>query len=222
MKSGRLSLLTLTSLFLIITGCTPTEVSRRIETQDTEISSHRYYGPKADVALGKVINRSAYLTGIFSDGNDRLGAQATQMLVMHLDRSGRFNVLDRQNLDESQREANFRNTKHRVQGAKYLITGVVTEFGRKETGSVGLGGLISRSKQQILYAKVSLSVLDPVSSKVLGSYAGAGEYALKSKEVLGFGSRAGYDGTLADKVLDLAMREAVDKLAADYETTSFK
>ena len=32
--------------------------------------------------------------------------------------------------------------------------------------------------------------------------------------MLGFGGTSGYDSTLTGKVLDLAMREAVDKLAA--------
>ena len=41
---------------------------------------------------------------------------------------------------------------------------------------------------------------------------GAGEYELSNREVLGFGGTAGYDATLNGKVLDLAMREAVNNL----------
>ena len=46
------------------------------------------------------------------------------------------------------------------------------------------------------------------------SAGGAGEYELSNREVLGFGGTSGYDATLNGKVLDLAMREAVDKLVA--------
>ena len=46
------------------------------------------------------------------------------------------------------------------------------------------------------------------------STSGAGEYELSNREVLGFGGTAGYDATLNGKVIDLAMREAVDRLAA--------
>jgi curli biogenesis system outer membrane secretion channel CsgG len=51
-----------------------------------------------------------------------------------------------------------------------------------------------------------------VTSEVVYSVQGAGEYSLSEREVLGFGSTAGYDATLNGKVLDLAIREAVDNL----------
>ena len=38
-----------------------------------------------------------------------------------------------------------------------------------------------------------------------------------SREVVGFGSTAGYDATLNGKVLDLAIREAVNKLAGGID-----
>lgn len=56
-----------------------------------------------------------------------------------------------------------------------------------------------------------------ITSEVVYSAAGAGEYSLSNREVLGFGGTASYDATLNGKVLDLAMREAVDKLVAGVE-----
>lgn len=44
------------------------------------------------------------------------------------------------------------------------------------------------------------------------SVQGAGEYSLDSREVIGFGGTSSYDSTLNGKVLDLAMREAVNRL----------
>ncbi|MNW22338.1 putative lipoprotein [compost metagenome] len=41
---------------------------------------------------------------------------------------------------------------------------------------------------------------------------GAGEYQLSNREIIGFGGTASYDSTLNGKVLDLAIREAVDRL----------
>ena len=38
------------------------------------------------------------------------------------------------------------------------------------------------------------------------------EYALSNREVIGFGGTASYDSTLNGKVLDLAMREAINRL----------
>jgi curli biogenesis system outer membrane secretion channel CsgG len=66
----------------------------------------------------------------------------------------------------------------------------------------------------VAYAKVALDVVDIRTSEVVFSVQGAGEYQLSNREILGFGGTSGYDSTLNGKVLDLAIREAVDKLAA--------
>ena len=57
------------------------------------------------LAVGKFDNRSSYLRGIFSDGVDRLGGQAKTILVGHLQETGRFNVLDRDNMQGLAEEA---------------------------------------------------------------------------------------------------------------------
>jgi curli biogenesis system outer membrane secretion channel CsgG len=50
------------------------------------------------------------------------------------------------------------------------------------------------------------------TSEVVYSAQGAGEYELSNREIVGFGGTASYDSTLNGKVLDLAIREAVDRL----------
>ena len=52
---------------------------------------------------------------------------------------------------------------------------------------------------------------------MLFSSQGSGEYDLSTADVLGFGSKAGYDATLNDKVLNLAIIEAVDRLVEGLE-----
>lgn len=176
-----------------------------------------YSGPKYRMAIGKVENKSPYLRGIFTEGTDRLGLQAQQILKTHLSDSGRFVMVDRANMEEIANEAKLSSNAQKLTGAQVVITGAVTEFGRKEVGSEGLGGVIQRSRKQIAYSKVQLSVVDTVTSQVLTSVQGAGEYALSNEEVLGFGSTAGYDATLNDKVLNLAMIQAVDQLVNSLE-----
>lgn len=51
---------------------------------------------------------------------------------------------------------------------------------------------------------------------------GAGEYSLSEREVIGFGSTAGYDSTLNGKVLDLALREAVNNLIDGIESGAWR
>lgn len=99
-----------------------------------------------------------------------------------------------------------------------MITGDVTEFGRKDVGDHQLFGILGRGKSQVAYAKVALNVVDVRTSEVVYSAQGAGEFSLSNREVIGFGGTAGYDATLNGKVLDLAIREAVNNLVAGIES----
>ena len=85
-----------------------------------------------------------------------------------------------------------------------------------------LFGILGKGKSQIAYAKVTLNVVDVTTSEVVYSVAGAGEYSLSEREVIGFGSTASYDATLNGKVLDLAIRESVNNLVNGIETGAWK
>jgi len=95
-----------------------------------------------------------------------------------------------------------------------VVTGDISEFGRKEVGDRQLFGILGRGKSQVAYAKITLNIVNTLTSEVVFSARGAGEYELSNREVLGFGGTASYDSTLNGKVLDLAMREAVNNLVA--------
>jgi len=192
-------------------GCA-TESSRKLEVAKTESAATPFRGARVPVSVGKFDNRSGYMRGIFTDGVDRLGSQAKTTLVAHLQQSQRFNVLDRENLAETKQEAQFKSQSQSIRGADFVITGDISEFGRKEVGDRQLFGILGRGKEQVAYAKVTLNVVNILSSEVVYSARGAGEYALSNREVVGFGGTAAYDATLNGKVLDLAMREAVDNL----------
>ncbi len=204
-----------------LAGCA-TESSRTVPVQQVETAGKPYSGPRAPIAVGKFDNRSSFMRGIFSDGVDRLGGQAKTILITHLQQTNRFNVLDRDNLAEAQREAGSAGATQKIKGADYVVTGDVTEFGRKEVGDQQLFGILGRGKEQIAYAKVSLNIVDIATSEVVWSTQGAGEYALSNREVIGFGGTAGYDSTLNGKVLDLAIRDAVNKLTAAIDSGAWK
>ncbi|EXS22869.1 MULTISPECIES: CsgG/HfaB family protein [Acinetobacter] len=208
---------TLSSFGLI--ACSTTETSRTIQSPQVTVATSqiKYTGVKAPVSIGKFDNRSSYMRGVFSDNVDRLGGQAKTILETHLQQTGYFTVLNRDNLSEIKQEVGYSNTSQSIKGARYVITGDVSEFGRKEVGDQQLFGILGRGKQQVAYAKVNLNVVDVKTSEVVHSVQGAGEYALGAREVLGFGSTASYDSTLNGKVLDLAVREAVNNLVTDIQ-----
>jgi curli biogenesis system outer membrane secretion channel CsgG len=201
-----------TVIVLCLTGCV-SESHRSVDVHQTQASLKPYSGPRALIAVGNFDNRSDFQRGIFSDGVDRLGGQAKTILVNHLQQTNRFTVLDRDNMEEARREAEIGGETQELMGASYLVSGDVTEFGRKEVTDYQGFGIFGRGKSQIAYSKVSLNIVDIRTSAVVYSVQGAGEYALSDREVLGFGTSSSYDSTLNGKVLDLAIAEAVDKLA---------
>ena len=172
--------------------------------------------------VGKFDNRSSYMRGLFSDGVDRLGSQAKTILIGHLQETGRFVIVDRDNMEEIAREAKLKGEPQALKGADFAITGDVVEFGRKEVGDRQLFGIAGSGKQQMAYSKVTVNVVDVRTSEVVHSVQGAGEYALSNREILGFGGTAGYDSTLNGKVLDLAIREAINRLVEDLEQGKWK
>lgn len=198
---------------LALAGCA-TESSRSLQVEKVQTASMPYNGPRLTVAVGKFDNRSSYMRGVFSDGVDRLGSQAKTTLIAHLQQSQRFVVLDRDNMPEATQEAKLQGVQQKLKGASYVITGDISEFGRKDVGDHQLFGILGRGKSQVAYAKITLNVVNIITSEVVFAARGAGEYELSNREVLGFGGTAGYDATLNGKVLDLAMREAVQNLVA--------
>lgn len=198
-------------------GCA-TESSRAIQVAKVESASMPFAGARVKVSVGKFDNRSSFGRGIFTDGVDRLGSQAKTTLISHLQQSQRFNVLERDNLEETKQEAKFNSQAQAIKGADFVVTGDISEFGRKEVGDRQLFGLLGRGKTQVAYAKITLNVVNSLTSEVVYSARGAGEYELSNREVIGFGGTASYDSTLNGKVLDLAMREAVNTLVTGLES----
>ncbi|TDB56837.1 CsgG/HfaB family protein [Photorhabdus khanii] len=205
----------------ILTGCA-TESSNTVQVQKVNSYNTVYQGVRSPIAIGKFENRSSYQNGIFSDGVDRLGNQSKTILITHLQQTGRFTVLERTNMAELKAEAGLQGKSQKLKGATYVITGDVTEFGRKEVGDHQLWGLLGRGKSQVAYSKVMLNVVNVETSEVVFSVAGAGEYKLSNREIIGFGGTASYDSTLNGKVLDLAIREAVNSLVENIETGTWK
>ncbi len=204
---------------LPILGCSATESRRAIEVNAVKSRGTAYSGPKHRLVIGEFKNRSPYMSGIFSDDKDRLGAQARNILMTHLTQSKRFVMMDRDNMSNLATEAKYAGAQQSITGGQIVLTGAVTEFGRREVGSHH--SIFHRSRTQIAYAKVTLSIVDVKTSQVQFSCQGAGEFDLKDSGVLGFGSTAGYDATLADKVLNLSMIEAVDRLVEGLENNEW-
>lgn len=210
------SLVLLLVVSFVISGCA-TESHRLVASEKVESYGVAYNGPKTTMVVGNFQNRSTYMQGLFSSGTDRLGNQAKTILKTHLQQTNRFNVVDRQNLQQNEQEAKFLGAKQNIHGARYTVTGDVTEFGRKVSGDRQLFGILGAGKTQVAYAKVSLNIVDVLTSQIIYSTQGAGEYAMSNREVIGTGGTASYDATLNGKVLNFAIKESVNNMVRDIE-----
>ena len=209
------------SVLALFSGCAK-ESSRVVQTPTVASLNTNYSGERIAVSVGRFNNQSSYNNGVFSDGEDRLGNQAQTILISSLQQTGRFSVLDRTNMRAIKEESAISKSAQNLKGARYVITGDVTEFGRKTTGDHQLFGILGKGKTQTAYSKVNLNIVDVRTSEVIFSTQGAGEYELSNREVLGFGGTAGYDSTLNGKVLSLAIIEAVNNLVNGLENGAFK
>ncbi len=118
-------------LLLVFAGCA-TESHQAIEATKTASSQTTYSGPRSTLVVGKFDNRSSYLRGLFSDGVDRLGGQAKTILMGHLQTSGRFNLVDRDNMEEIAQEAKIRGKQQALKGADFAITATWWNLGARK------------------------------------------------------------------------------------------
>ena len=200
----------------LLSACA-TESSQIIESPKVATYQQAYQGTKAPLVVGKFDTRGNLGGGIFSNGNNQLVSQAKTILMTDLQQTGRFTVLDRTNMDEIRSEANYKGIQQSLKGARYIVTGDITEFGRKNVGDQQLFGLLGQGKTQVAYAKVTLNIVDVKTSEIVYSSQGAGEFKMSTREILGTGGYAGYYVTLNGKVLDLAIREAFNNLVNGIE-----
>jgi curli biogenesis system outer membrane secretion channel CsgG len=175
------------------------KISKTVEAKKVEIKS----GLKRKVAVGRFTNETKYGQSFFLDkGQDRIGKQALDILSNKLNETDRFILLERADLDKIQKELDMAQLGVTKNSADYLIIGSVTEFGRKETGEVGV---FSRTKKQLAFAKVHIRLVEVATGQILYSEEGTGEAFSEAGTVMGVGDQAGYDSAINDKALDAAI-----------------
>jgi curli biogenesis system outer membrane secretion channel CsgG len=168
---------------------------------------------KRKIALGRISNETNYGHSLLRDRHDDpLGKQVTDLLSKALTESGAYLVFERPDITRLQAESRLTDTRLDLVGVDALIIGSLTEFGRK---TIGETGFVSSSKRQVAFAKVDIRVVDVNTGHVLFATSGAGETSTETASTFGFGSQAGYDGTLNDAAIRQAVSEAVNRLGAD-------
>lgn len=212
-------------VFALLSGCaiqTPPvaqkEAPQSIAEQKTAQQAAISQAPvvptlKRKIALGRITNETNYGQSLLRDNHDDpLGKQVTDLMSKALTESGAYLVFERPDITRLQSESQLTNTKLNLVGVDALIIGSLTEFGRK---TLGESGFVSGSKRQVAFAKVDVRVVDVNTGHVLFATSGAGEASTETASTFGFGSQAGYDGTLNDAAIRQAVSAAVSRLALE-------
>jgi curli biogenesis system outer membrane secretion channel CsgG len=171
---------------------------------------------KRKIAIGRISNETSYGKSLLRDNaGDPVGKQVSDMLSKALTESGAYVVLERTDIAKIQEEHNLTGAKQKLVGVDALIMGSLTEFGRK---TVGQTGFVSASKKQVAFAKIDVRLVDVSTGQSFFAASGAGESSTETASTFGFGSQAGYDGTLNDSSIRQAISEVVNRLTNELNS----
>lgn len=199
----------LITIMLMLTFNLPAQRKTKIVEPTTQSQSDGMI-LKRKVAIGRFSNETQYAKGIFYDKeNDPMGKQALDILSAKLASSGKFILLERNDLsallEESQKNGNVVSTI----GADYMIIGSITEYGRKDTGK---NGVFSSEKTQTAEAAVAIRLVDVSTGLIIYSDEAKGSAELTTKTTMGVGGRASFDATLSDKAISEAIGQLVENI----------
>ena len=162
---------------------------------------------KRKVAIGRFSNETQYAKGLFYDKeNDPMRKQALDILSSKLASSGKFILLEREDLDILVAEA---GDAMRKIGADYIILGSITEYGRKAEGQQKV---FSSTKTQTVEAGVSIRLVEAATGLIIYSDEAKGYAETTSKQTLGLGGTSGFDATLSDKARSAALSQLVESI----------
>ena len=162
---------------------------------------------KRKVAIGRFTNETQYGKGLFYDKeNDPMRKQALDILSAKLAQSGKFILLEREDLDVLVSEAGDDMNKI---GADYIILGSITQYGRKNEGHEQV---FSSTKTQTVEAGVSIRLVEAATGLIIYSDEAKGYAETTSKQTLGIGGSSGFDATLSDKAISAALSQLVENI----------
>ena len=162
---------------------------------------------KRKVAIGRFSNETQYAKGLFYDKeNDPMRKQSLDILSSKLAASGKFILLEREDLDILVKEAGSDINKI---GADYIILGSITEYGRKTEGEQKV---FSSTKTQTVEAGVSIRLVEAATGLIIYSDEAKGYAETSTKQTLGLGGTAGFDATLSDKAISAALSQLVENI----------
>ncbi len=173
---------------------------------------------KPRVAVMDFSNKTQY-------GGWRLGYGAADILTTEMVKTGKFKMMERENLRTVIKEQNLGRSGRidpataarigKIIGVEYIITGAVTEYGQSRAGGGGGGVHIGKKGY---HATVDIRIVDAETSEIVFADSASHSQSTLNVRVFGFGGGEGFNEKRATAV----MRTAIQKLAAKIADTPLK
>ena len=182
-----------------------------VSANRTKKVDSKYTGPKRRVGVVDFENKTAY-------GQQRLGQAASDILITEMVKTGKFIVIEREKMHkllEEQKlglsgaiDANTAAQMGKILGLNAIITGAISNFGTRTTGSEYI---VVQSKRQEATCTVDIRVVDTETGEILYADSGKGVSKVSSGGFLGLGTKGGY----AESIEGDALRAAVSQLTVN-------
>ncbi|RIY32535.1 CsgG/HfaB family protein [Psittacicella gerlachiana] len=209
-----ISLLLVVTSSVFLSSCISNTVSVvKQEEQGVVIKQNQTNTKPLSVAIARFENKSDYNSGVFA--NSSLAQQGLDTLVQTMTQSGYYQVMNRSLIQFANYESELNGYQFKAEGARYLVSAAITEFGRRSETRQVLYGLAGKSKSEIAYATVVINLIDTRNGAVVLSTTGTTQIDITGTRVLGSGGYVSYDSTQMQRVLTLAIREAVNNLTTE-------
>ena len=150
----------------------------------------------------------------------RVGQGASDMLITALVKTKKYKVYERDRLSALMKEQKLQMSGAvdmstavqigKLVGAKFIITGAVTEFGVAKSGAHG-GGFFDIGKQHYR-STVDVRAVNVQTGEVVFADTGSGALKSSSVSVLGFGGGESYDEKKASESMRMAIDDVMSRI----------
>ncbi|MCV6613823.1 MAG: hypothetical protein OIF35_02520, partial [Cellvibrionaceae bacterium] len=168
-------------------------------------------------------NRSSFSHRSSSGNYDRLGVQARSIAKAHLNKLGRFMVLDRN--DQRSLIAKVRSSGEALSSfrPRYILNGNITAFGSQVPAGNSpysyrpMFARLGKSKNKDVHAQITINIMDAKTAELVHSTRGAGVYKPSRGRIPYYSGAEGYNVAANGKALGLAIKDALNKLNKDID-----
>ncbi|RUO48007.1 CsgG/HfaB family protein [Pseudidiomarina donghaiensis] len=191
----------------------PVNKQQQLEAQQQVIAEQPVeLALKRKIAVGRLSNETNYGRSLLREATQgREDQKISDMFTQAIANTNKFQIFERPDIAALQAEQNLTAQTAEIVGVDTLVVGSLTEFGRS---NVGERGFFSTSAKQEATATVDLRLVDTKTGQIIASVSGTGSSSLEQSRTMGFGSVAGYDGSLNDQAIGAAVNAAVEKMTA--------